>query len=126
MGVRFSLSKTERLKSRKIIEELFDEGKKFSIETIRIFYLVIESEQHGVLFGTGTSVKLFRKSVDRNRIKRLIRESYRLQKSMLKEEMIRQKKQLAVFFLYTGKKLPVYQDIYLNTGKCLEKLRKQL
>ena len=122
MGIRFSLGKSERLKSRKLIDQLFSEGKKFSIGTVRVFHLISEAGDKGIQFGAGAGSRSFKKAVDRNRIKRLLRESYRLQKNQLKEVMVKQNKQLLVFFLYTGKELPVFEEVFQNTGKALKKL----
>ncbi len=58
--------------------------------------------------GVGVSARNFRKAVDRNRIKRLLRECYRLNKLSLHERIQQSNKPIAVFFLYTGKELPEY------------------
>lgn len=121
---QFTLGKEERLKSRKLTEQLFREGKKFSQGNIRLFYLLNKNEQPALLFATGASSKSFKRAVDRNRIKRLIRESYRLQKNLLWEKTTEQGKQLILFFLYTGKELPEYKELFLNTGKLLVKLEQ--
>ena len=67
-----------------------------------------ESFTDPVQAGVGVSARNFRKAVDRNRIKRLLRECYRLNKLSLHERIRQSNKPIAVFFLYTGKELPEY------------------
>lgn len=73
-------------------------------------------------FGVGVSTKNFKKAVDRNRVKRLAREAYRLQKKILEKKLIEANSYLTVFFIYTGKELPEYKDINDKIGKVLNKL----
>jgi ribonuclease P protein component len=72
--------------------------------------------------GFGASTKNFGRAVDRNRIKRISREAYRLQKESLYIQLEKNNKHLAVFFIYIGKELPVYNDSYKKIGNILEKL----
>ncbi len=51
-----------------------------------------------------------------------MREAYRLQKMELQEKLEEQNYHLAIFFIYTGKGLPMYKEVYEKTGKALEKL----
>jgi ribonuclease P protein component len=118
----FTLGKEERLKSRKQTELLFSEGKRFSIIPFRIHYSYDKAEKPSLQFGVGVSKRNFKKAVDRNRIKRLMREAYRLQKKIIKEELEEKNYQLTLFFIYTGKELPDYHDVYEKTGKVLDKL----
>jgi ribonuclease P protein component len=88
-------------------------------------YLLSGPVEHpSLVFGTGVSVKNFKKAVDRNRVKRLTREAYRLQKKELEEKIKKSKSQLSVFFIYTGKELPEYDEVYKQTGTALKKLEK--
>ena len=70
-------------------------------------------------FGVGVSSRTFKRSVDRNRVKRLLREVYRLQKLPLQQLVKEQQGGLAVFFVYTGRQLPVYAELYDRMGKSL-------
>ncbi len=123
---QFTLGKTERLKSRKQIEQLFKEGKTFTVSPLRIYYAVNTSTELAspLQFGTAAGTKYFKHAVDRNRIKRLIREAYRLQKNDLHEQLKLKNTTLNVFFIYTGKELPEYKLIYECTGIALQKLSK--
>ena len=69
------------------------------------------------------SSRNFRKAVDRNRIKRQMREVYRLQKSPLTRQLSDVKKQLALFFIYTGKEIPEYTDLLEKMNKILVRLQ---
>lgn len=125
MAKQFTLGKNERLKSRKSIEQLFSEGKKIVAAPYRVLYLFTKIEKDpSLLFGAGVSAKNFKKAVDRNRIKRLTREAYRLQKISLQEKIRANNIQLNVFFIYTGKELPGYNEVYQKVGVVLKKLDK--
>jgi len=140
---QFTLGKNERLKSRKSIEQLFKDGQRFSVSLFRIFYQVNKeilnaqqtppAGQEGIFsrslvdniqFGIGVSSKNFKRAVDRNRIKRLARESYRLQKNPLHEKVKSKNIRLNIFFIYTGKELPEYNEVYKKVGSALSQLDK--
>jgi len=122
LAKEFTLGKSERLKSRKLIDELFNEGRSFVQAPFRVYYKLSETNKPGLQFGVGVSTKNFKKAVDRNRIKRQMREAYRLQKNQLSEAIGSTSRQLNLFFIYTGKELPDYQELFAKTGKILNRL----
>ena len=71
--------KKEKLKSKDDIALLFKKGKWFSHGSLRIVFVKYE-EGNSAKFGVSAAKKIFKKAVDRNRIKRLLREAYRLNK----------------------------------------------
>lgn len=117
MAKQFTLGKTERLKSKKQTDQLFSEGKKFSVTPFRIFYIINSTETSSHQFGVGVSSKVFKRAKDRNRVKRLVKEAWRLQKLLIQAKLI-------VFFIYTGKELPEYKQVFDAVGKAIEKLNK--
>ena len=123
--IRHFLKLEDRLKSRKAIDILFAEGKSFSNFPFRILWRSAD-EAGGLKAGFTASSKHFKKATDRNRIKRLIRESYRLQKNELQSIIIVSGKSLHVFFIYTGKDLPDYETVFEKTGIILKRLIKQI
>lgn len=129
MAKQFTLGKNERLKSRKQIEQLFSEGRKFTITPFRVFYLfqaTLTSDhlQLKLQFGVGVSVKIFKRAVDRNRIKRLIREAYRLQKNELAEKLKLSGSKLNIFFIYTAKEIQDFNLVKDKVALVLKKFEK--
>lgn len=104
------------------MELLFSKGKKFSITPFRVYYLFNESASPLLQVGVGVSNKNFKKAVDRNRIKRLVREAYRLQKITLYQQLKKRKGQLNIFIIYTAKEMPEYREVFVNMNKILDKL----
>lgn len=128
MNKQFTLGKNERLKSRKQIEQLFNEGKRFTVNPFRVFFIICDlSERKNLLqFGVGAGAKNFKKAVDRNRIKRLTREAWRLQIHELKDKLKASGRQLNVFFIYTGNELPDFKIIKDKVAVALKKLSDKI
>jgi ribonuclease P protein component len=76
--------------------------------------------------GFGASAKNFRKAVDRNRIKRVTREAYRLQKPELEAVLAGKPVCLDLFIIYTAKELPEYAIVHEKIGLTLKRLIKIL
>ena len=123
---RFTLKANERLKSAKVIQRLFKEGKSLASFPVRVTYIETEQQATPLQAGFTVNKKYFKKAVDRNRIKRLMRESYRLQKNDLKNELVKENKNLALFFIFTGKELPEYPLVFEKIGNLLAKLEKAI
>jgi ribonuclease P protein component len=115
------LGRTERLKSRKLIEELFDKGKSFTQSPYRIFYM-FASGTNELQAGFGVSAKNFKRAVDRNRIKRLGREAWRLQKLPLQNKLKEANLKLVIFLIFTAKTLPEYSLVESKMKIILQKL----
>ncbi len=133
--LRYTLGEKEKLKSRKTIEHLFNEGKSFSLFPFRVIYIFKENETLSgnpqissvksplkTAFSVGK--KYFKKATDRNRIKRLIKEAWRLQKNVLTDKMNSVRKTSSIFIIYTGNELPEYDKIFEKTGAVINRLIK--
>ena len=125
MANNAQFGKAEKLKSRKLVEELFARGKSVHLFPIRISYKFLAAqadEKVTMQAGVSVSKRNFKRAVDRNRIKRLLREAYRLQKQELIRLLKDQHKIGYVFFIYTDKQMPQYRIIFDAMTKCLDVL----
>jgi len=121
---RFGFGKKEKLKSRKQIEDLFLNGKNFADFPLRITYQFIPSEESSLQVGVTAGKKYFKKAVDRNRLKRLVREAYRLQKNDLAEILKQKKLKGSLFFVYTDKTISSFSTVKEAMNKALKRLEK--
>ena len=118
---RYFLGKEHRLKSTKQIQQVFATGKPLTMYPIKAIWLST-NQPHILQAGFSASEPHFKKAVDRNRIKRLMRESYRLQKNELENILLEKKMQLAIFFIFTDTTLPSYASVHEAMGKLIQKL----
>jgi ribonuclease P protein component len=125
---QYTLGKQERLKSRKTIDLLFKAGKSFSIFPLRVIYQLPKPRLNttGGKLQAGFTVgnKHFKKATDRNRIRRLMREAYRLQKNLLHAQLSENGEELNVFFVYTAKEKTTYETILAKMKLALDRLSK--
>lgn len=106
--------KKERLYLNKDIETLFSQGKSFIAYPLRVVYLlkdeeIISQQQTSIL--VSVSKKKFKRAVKRNRVKRLLREAFRLNKSMFNDITVKKGKSLHIAFIYLKNELPDYPEI---------------
>ena len=148
---RFTFPKAEHLKSRKAIEQLFKTGKSFFVRPYKVFYQIADENRQPstadqqpiteneaasnevpiancklptipLQAGFAVSTRNFKHAVDRNRVKRIGREVYRLNKQPLINKLSESKIQLQVFIVYTDKTLPTFTEAEVKMKRCLEKL----
>lgn len=124
MAKQFTLGSNERLKSRKQIDELFEKGCKISTTLFRAKYLLHTTASAPLQFGVSVSKRDFKKAVDRNRIKRLTREAWRLQNSDLKEKLIALERQMNIFLIYTGATMPTHDIVFEAVKKMINRFAK--
>ena len=119
-------NKKEKLKSRKRIEQVFQEGKSITLFPFKVWWLLQPAGETALQAGFGAGSRHFKRAVDRNRIKRLSREAFRHLKSDLILHLEEKGLHMAVFFIYTGKDLPDYPTVTQKIGVILQKLIKEI
>lgn len=122
-----TLGKEYKLCSQKIIEQIFEEKhtvKQFpfvinyrftELPSTKPFQIVISAPK-----------RIFRKAHDRNRIKRLCRETIRKNKYIIEEYLLEQNKQIALFFVYTNKEEMEYEVLFKKTEQLFKKLIQEI
>lgn len=126
MTKTFSYNRKEKLKSKKQLDELFTTGKSFSIFPLKVLYQFVDEQEIAVKTGVGVSSRFFKKAVDRNRIKRLLREAYRTEKQPLHIFLNNNKIKINVFLLFIDKALPTYRLVNTKMKFCMERLIQEL
>jgi ribonuclease P protein component len=98
----YSFSKQERIYHRNDFQRLISEGKSFYVYPFKCVYLWKEANIFSGRIAISVSKKRFKRAVDRNKIKRLIRESYRLEKQALYREYADSKQSIDILIVYIG------------------------
>tara|TARA_R110002167_G_scaffold231328_2_gene436543 strand:+ start:1067 stop:1453 length:387 start_codon:yes stop_codon:yes gene_type:complete len=118
----FTFPKKEKLKSKKLFTQLFEEGKSISTFPFKLIY-VKTALPPDIRIQTGVSVpkKKVKSAVKRNRIKRLVREAYRLNKHLVFNNS---EGSFAFLILYLGKEMPSYPEVEKDIRSLLQKFIK--
>ncbi len=120
---RYTYPNNEKLKSRNTIDRMFTEGKSVSKYPLRLVYVPLENADEGMIkMGVSVSKKHFKKAVDRNYFKRILRETYRLNKHLLTEKLVQP---TAFMFFYQTKDRLTYEEINTKTVQLFEKFIAQ-
>jgi ribonuclease P protein component len=121
--VQFTYPKSERLKSKTTIDLLFSTGKSVSKYPLRLVYVPVDlPDEEPIKLGVSVSKKYFKKAVDRNYFKRVLRETYRLNKQLLLTTG--QQRYAFMFFYQTSDRLP-YAEIEEKTKLLFQKFAEQ-
>jgi ribonuclease P protein component len=121
-----TLTKKERLNSKKLIDKLFTEGKSFFVYPFKVYYIENSSEDKlPVQVLISVSKRKFKNAADRNKIKRLVREAYRLNKKVLFEYLSGKEKQLAIGLIFTGQTILPFNQIESKIILILQRLIEQ-
>jgi ribonuclease P protein component len=120
----FTYPKKEKLKSKTTIDLLFSEGNSVSKFPLRLVYVENkEANAEPLKMGVSVSKKYFKKAVDRNYFKRVLRETYRLNKHILLDTL---EKPYAIMFFYQTKERLSFQEIEEKTIQLFQKFNETI
>jgi ribonuclease P protein component len=118
-----TFKKTERLHSKKRIDVLFAGGKHIQAAPLKLIYLLTETELNSPAQAMFVVPKrLFKKAHDRNKLKRRMKEAYRLTKNNFYSSLNQKNKKVILAFLYTSKKSEDFEVINASLLKLLTNL----
>ena len=122
------LPASARIKLRSALDALFAQGQWLNAFPLKAVYLILPGTASSAPLQMGVSVskKNMAKAVDRNRVKRLMREAYRTRRHAAEAEAVKKQKQVLVFFIYAGKKPPAFPEICKAMENLLERLAHKI
>jgi len=124
---KYTFSKEERLCSKRLIDGLFHNGSSFVVYPYRVIFSRTEvALPFPVQVITSVSKRRFKHAVTRNRLKRLIRECYRLEKHNLYDYLNQHSLHLLLAIQYIGKEELPFTDLHHKMKMLLEKLSHEL
>ncbi len=120
----FTFSKDERLTGKTNIDQLFNDGKSFTLFPFKVFYRLVEkNDEPFARVLIAIPKKKVKHAVDRNRLRRLVREAYRLHKSGLAECLESRSGRLHFAVIYTTQNIDIsFPEVEIKITACLEKL----
>ena len=126
--MNFRFRKQERIVRKKTIDKVFQEGKSFYSYSLRVNFLANEQSPGTTPLKLLISVpkRIHRTAVARNRIKRLIREAYRINKNSLLNIHTQSIKQINVAFIYTNKNIISFEAINKEIQWIIRQLEKKI
>ncbi|MCM8569661.1 ribonuclease P protein component [Gramella jeungdoensis] len=118
-----SFGRSQKLKSRKLIDQLFMEGKNIKSFPIKLIYIPIKnSEKNELKTGVSVPKKLVKTAVKRNRIKRLMREVLRKNKYLVTKDL---SSSHAFMFIYISREEMSYEKLEASMKRIMEKFREK-
>lgn len=126
MKVRYTFSKEERLTGKTNIDQLFNDGKSFNVFPFRVFYYVVDTPGGpAARLLIAIPKKKVKHAVDRNRLRRLVREAYRLNRTAFIASLETRSVQLHFALIFTGDSTGLtYKEVEAKIISCMAKLEK--
>lgn len=120
-------SKSERIKSRIVLEKVYNQGEMIKVYPFRLKFLKSGTEDLGnAKIVVSVPKRLVKRASKRNRIRRQIKEIYRLNKSDLLSLLVDKSQGLALFLIFTGKETVTFEVLEEKLKKLLEELKHKI
>jgi ribonuclease P protein component len=128
LSSQFTFQKKDKLKSRKQTQFLFAKGQSMNAFPIKLIYTIESNEPGSLQTGVGAPSRTFRKAVARNRVKRLLREGFRLERPdfLRSSASALNKLRVNLFFLYTDATVISQKEIQEKIKQLLSRLSEKL
>ena len=123
---RLTFKKNERLSSRKAIEELYSNGKSFYSRNFKVIFLLQkEIPLYPCQIVFSVPKKIFKRAVDRNLLKRRMREAYRADKPSFYQTLTDKKVFVHVLVIYNTKEILSFEEVAKNMQQAIADLLKK-
>ena len=117
------LTREERLRGKSAIDRLFSEGRSLAVFPLRAVYAVVSvPDMPEISLLVSVSKKRFKRAVKRNKVKRLIKETFRLKKNIAVEKLKEDGKQIHLAILYLDKEIPPYRTFDTRMEELLKRV----
>src|ERR1700756_1563615 len=125
--MRFTFKKEERLYGHAALENVYENGKHLYCNNIKILFIEVPQSTYPacrVVFSVPK--RNFKKAVDRNVIKRRMREVYRNHKHLLYEHLAEKQKSIHIYLIYTSKQIIAFDELKENVVQALQLLANRV
>ncbi len=127
LKTKLTLSKKERLKSRSTIQSLFTQNNNIRLYPFKLVWMIYPNQENSTLeFGVSVSKRNFKTAVMRNKIKRRVRETYRLNQKLLYNKIDNKNIKLPFMIVYIGRDLVSFEEIQKKMKQILIQLANKV
>ena len=124
---RYTFPSSQKLKRTKLIDDLFQSGKQVRTKDLTLVFKEPNAEIPNCMqAGFSVSKRKFKRAIDRNRLKRLMREAWRYEKLTLEELLVQSQRKLIVMLIFTGTEMPGLDEVKSKISLLLQELQTQL
>lgn len=126
-----TFTKDERLCRQRVIQKLFSSGISFFEYPFKVIFIDVDKNEliqgkYNAQCLFSVSKRIFKRAVQRNHVKRLMREAYRKNKFLLYEKLESEERKIALAIIFTGKIIPEYAWLEVKIINIIKRLTQEL